>query len=105
MEFFENEDEIKKIFENVFYNKTFDIEDKRNIFVECTITSNEAINGCYKKIKFSQINEFGKKEKSIISVKIPPKVQTGQKIVLREQGNYISDEKRRSNLVINIKVN
>ena len=97
-----NMEELKKIFEK---NKNdIDLNDKNNIFIKCKISKQEALKGCNKKIKFKQICENGKKEKNMINLKIPKGIQNNQSIILYNQGNYIKEKDKISNIIVNVKI-
>ena len=81
----------------------FNVEDKKNIFLQCKITKEEANKGCKKKLKYIRKNELNKKEKNVISLKIPSNINETQKIIIYNEGNYI-EKNTRGNLVINIKI-
>ena len=92
-----NLEELKKVFDK-------DKDDLNDIFLKCQISEQEAINGCTKKIKFMQICENGKTEPTEMDVKIPKGIQKGQSIILYNQGNYIKELKKRSNMIIEIQI-
>ena len=68
------------------------------------ISEHEALNGCTKKIKFMQVCENGKAEPTEMNVKIPKEIQKGQSIILYNQGNYIKELNKRSNIIIEIEI-
>ncbi len=103
IEQFENLDleELQKSFQEG--NNVFEIEDNRNIFIQYKITKEEANKGCMKKIKYTRINENGKKVTNEIEIKIPKGIQKGQEIILNGEGNYIKDLNKNSNLIVKIR--
>ena len=108
----ENKNEIEETFEKmnleelkkIFDKDKVDLNDKNNIFLKCQISKQEALNGCTKKIKFMQICENGKAKQSEMDVKIPKGIQKGQSIVYYNQGNYIKELEKRSNIIIRIEI-
>lgn len=92
--------ELKKIFDK----GKIDLNDKNNIFLKCKISEQEAINGCNKKIKFIQICENGKKKATEIDVKIPKGIKKDSSIILYNQGNYIKELNKKSNIIIGIEI-
>lgn len=87
-----------------FQKGEFNIEDERNVFVECKITEEELTKGSTKIIKYNQINEVGKKKENEILLKIPQNIKEGQKIILHNQGNYIKEENKWSHLIVEMSV-
>lgn len=104
MEF--DDDDIKAAFKLIFWGneKTANVNDKNNIFLKCLVTNKEALNGCVKKVKYNQICENGKKQKNIISVKIPKGIQNNQRIIIHNNGNYVKAENRMSDLIIKVEI-
>lgn len=96
-----NVEELQNVFQEE--RNKFKIEDNINVFVKCKIAKKELQKGCMKKIKYNRINENGKKETNVIDVKIPSEIQTGQKIIIYGQGNYIKELNKNSCLIIEIK--
>ena len=87
----------------LFKKDIFNVEDKKNIFLQCKITKEEANKGCIKKLKYTRKNELNKKERNVISLKIPSNIKETHKIIIYNEGNYIG-KNTRSNLVIDIKI-
>jgi hypothetical protein len=81
-----------------------DINDKNNIFLECKISKEEAVNGCNKDVEYKTIEQNGEKRKNKIKVNIPKNIQDESNIILRGEGNYIREQDKRSNLVIKVKI-
>ena len=96
-----NIEELQEIFQKE--RDTFKVEDKRNVFVKCSITKDEINKGRMKKIKYKRINETGKKEQNEILIKIPEDIKVGQSIIMFGQGNYIKELDKNSNLIIKIR--
>lgn len=98
--------DFEKVFEKSFNKdiKNIDLNNKNNIFLKCKISEQEALNGCTKKIKYNYLREDGKKENNIINVKIPKGIQKGQSIIYYDQGNYIKEINKRSNIIIEIQI-
>ena len=95
-----NYEELKKI----FGKGKVDLHDKNNIFLKCQISEQEALNGCTKKINFMQICENGKAEQTELDVKIPKGIKKDSSIIFNNQGNYIKELEKRSNLIIKIEI-
>ena len=95
-------EELKKVFEK--NKKIIDLKNENNIFLTCKISKQEALNGCNKKIKFKQICENGKKEQNTLDIKIPKGIQNNQSIVYYNQGNYIKEYDKMSNIIIKIDI-
>ena len=96
-----------KVLEKIFNKDTKDgdLNDKNNVFLKCKISKEEALNGCTKKVTYKQIDENGEKNKNILDVKIPKGIQKGQSIIYYDQGNYIKELNKRSNIIIEIEIN
>ena len=97
---------VNELFQTIFDKNEQEscLEDENNIFLECKISKNEAINGCTKKIKYNQISENGKKQKNIINVKIPKEIKNNQKIIIYNKGNYMEQKNKWSSVVITINI-
>ena len=108
----ENKNEIEETFEKmnleelkkIFDKGKVDLNDKNNIFLKCQISEQEALNGCIKKIKFMQICENGKAEPNEMNVKIPKGIKKDSSIIFYDQGNYIKELNKRSNIIIGIEI-
>ena len=102
----EFESVANEMLQNIFdkNKKEIYIEDENNVFLECKISKNEALNGCTKKIKYNQIFENGKKHKNTLDVKIPKGIKSNEKIILYNKGNYIESKHKRSSVVITINI-
>ena len=94
-------EELQKSFQEE--NNVFEIEDNRNIFIQFKMTKEDANKGCMKKIKYTRINENGKKVTNEIEIKIPKGMQKGQEIILNGEGNYIKELNKNSNLIVKIR--
>ena len=91
------------MFQNIFEkNKQEFLEDEDNVFLECKISKQEALNGCIKKVKYNQISENGKKQKNMLNVKVPKEIENNQKIIIYNKGNYIEQKNKWSNVIITI---
>ena len=99
----EIKNEIEEL-KNIFDKGKVEINDKNNIFLKCQISEQEALNGCTKKIQFMQICENGKTESNELDVKIPKGIKKDSSIILYNQGNYIKELNKRSNIIIKIEV-
>lgn len=95
-------EELQKIFQEE--SSQFNIDDKRNIFVQCKIKENSINKEYIKKIKYNRVNKNGKKEVNEILVKIPIGIEAGQSIILYGKGNYIKELNKNSNLIVQIKL-
>ena len=96
-----NLEELQKEFQEG--RKEFKIEDKRNVFVQCKITKDEANKGCMKKIRYNRISTNQIKELNEIFTKIPKGTELGQSIVIYGEGNYVKELNKNSDLIIEIK--
>lgn len=96
-----NVEELQKEFQEG--RKEFKIEDKRNVFVQCKITKDEANKGCMKKIRYNRITTNEIKELKEIFAKIPKGTKVGQSIVIYGEGNYVKELNKNSDLIIEIK--
>ena len=95
---------FKKELKKIFDKGKVDLNDKNNIFLKCKISEQEAINGCTKKIKFIQVCENGKKKTTEMDVKIPKGIKKDSSIIFYDQGNYIKELNKRSNIIIRIEI-
>lgn len=96
------EKDFSKISKAFFDIKEEDLlANSNNVYVECKIKKEDAKIGCNKTIQLKR-KQYNKNEKVKIAVKIPQNVQSGNKIVLKGEGNR--DENKVGNLVIEIKI-
>lgn len=93
-------EELQKEFQEE--RNEFKIEDKRNIFVQCKITKDEANKGCIRKIRYNRITTKETTESNEIFTKIPKGTKVGQNIVIYGEGNYVKELNKNSDLIIEI---
>ncbi len=94
-------EELQKEFQEE--RNEFKIEDKRNIFVQCKITKDEANKGCIRKIRYNRITTKETKESNEIFTKIPKGTKVGQNIIIYGEGNYVKELNKNSDLIIEIR--
>ncbi len=80
---------------------------QNNIYTKCVITEKEALNGCNKKIRYKYIkyDENSNTEIKVcneITVKIPPKIKNGNRIIIRNSGNITKENSEEGNLIVEI---
>lgn len=97
--------DIADIFEAFFGTKVkTDYNDKSNVFINCKLNKNEIKNGCTKIVKYKAMERNNKVIVKKIEIKISTNIKEGQKIIIRECGNYINEKNKYSDLIINILV-
>ena len=80
---------------------------QNNIYIKCIITEKEALNGCNKKIRYKYIKYDENSNTEIkryneITVKIPPKIKNGNRIIIRNSGNITKENSEEGNLIVEI---
>lgn len=80
---------------------------QNNIYSKCIITEKEALNGCNKKIRYKYIKYEENSNNEIkvfneITVKIPPKVKSGNRIIIRNSGSTTRKNSEEGNLIVEI---
>ncbi len=80
---------------------------KNNIYTSCIITPSEALTGCNKKIKYKCIKYNKNNDNEIemydeITLKIPPKIRNGNRIIIRNSGNTTKKNNEEGNLIVEV---
>lgn len=96
---------LSEIFEEFFEksNKA-NLDDKNNVFLTYKLSKEEALNGCEKEIKYKYINEEDKKITRKQKIKFPKNIKDGQNIAIIQNGNYIKELNKYSDLIITVTV-